>query len=273
MIRHGVLLVPDFACMTRENYIMKKIIITAVLFALLLFAVPASADVKWNTYAPFAIMYHRISDEETSDAFTITSQSFEADIKYLSENGYVFCTAEEFDTRIKSGDTEKIIAVTFDDGYTSDIEIALPILEKYNAKATFFVIGELIGTDGYMSREQLNELSGSECAEIGNHSYALHNMPAQRVESFYYSADLTFAYNDFMQNKNLLEQITGKRVCAVSYPLGLYSRYFDSLLKRNGMITFSSEQKTAGDSSIPYGRFNRAADIPADMITSRASKR
>lgn len=33
---------------------------------------------------------------------------------------------------------EKVVAITFDDGPTKNVEIILPLLEKYNAKATFF---------------------------------------------------------------------------------------------------------------------------------------
>ena len=249
---------------------MKKKLAAILLFVLSAFAVHASANVYWNTYAPFAVMYHRISDTETEDAFTITVDSFESDIKYLAENGYTFCTSSEFDERIKKGDTEKIIAITFDDGYTSDIEIAFPILEKYNAKATCFVIGELIGADGYMSGEQLAELAASKHIEIGNHSYSLHNMRSEQVESFYHSADFTLAYADFVKNKEILEDITGKNVRAVSYPWGLYGRYFDSLLKESGMITFSSAEQTAVDTNLPYGRFNRAADMSIEKIISRA---
>ncbi len=36
---------------------------------------------------------------------------------------------------------EKVVALTFDDGPTKKVDSVLPILEKYNAKATFFLSG------------------------------------------------------------------------------------------------------------------------------------
>lgn len=36
---------------------------------------------------------------------------------------------------------EKVIALTFDDGPTNNVKQILPLLDTYNAKATFFLIG------------------------------------------------------------------------------------------------------------------------------------
>ena len=39
---------------------------------------------------------------------------------------------------------QKVVALTFDDGPTKKVNQILPLLDKYNAKATFFLIGEEI---------------------------------------------------------------------------------------------------------------------------------
>ena len=39
---------------------------------------------------------------------------------------------------------QKLVALTFDDGPTKNVNKILPLLDKYNAKATFFLIGEEI---------------------------------------------------------------------------------------------------------------------------------
>ena len=71
----------------------------------------------------------------------------------------------------KGPTTEKKIALTFDDGphprYTKKI---LNILEKYNIKATFFVIG--VNIENYP--EDLKRISEAG-HEIGNHSYDHHS--------------------------------------------------------------------------------------------------
>ncbi len=42
---------------------------------------------------------------------------------------------------------EKSVAITFDDGYLDNYEIALPILDKYNVPATFYITSGAIETD------------------------------------------------------------------------------------------------------------------------------
>ncbi len=39
---------------------------------------------------------------------------------------------------------EKVVALTFDDGPTENVNELLPILDQYHAKATFFLIGSEI---------------------------------------------------------------------------------------------------------------------------------
>ena len=66
----------------------------------------------------------------------------------------------------------KRVALTFDDGphpiFTGRI---LDILERYNAKATFFVVGQNV--ENYP--RAFERLAGSDC-EIGNHTYTHKNI-------------------------------------------------------------------------------------------------
>ena len=60
-----------------------------------------------------------------------------------------------------------MIALTFDDGPNHNTSRVLDILEKYNAKATFFILGTNIkGNEGIIKR--MKELN----MEIGNHMYS-----------------------------------------------------------------------------------------------------
>ncbi len=244
---------------------MKKILLLT-LFIFLLFA-PTTFAGEQKT-APFALMYHKISDNDTPTAFTISSKTFEDDIKYLKDKGYTFCTATEFNSEIKKGNKSKLVAITFDDGYASDFEKALPILEKYNAKATFFIIGELIGKEGYMNEHQLKALARSEYAQIGSHTYKLHNMKQQHLKLVYKKDMAELALSDYLRNKKLLEKLIGMQVTSASYPYGIYNKYFDSLLKQEGIITFSSDEQPAASTLLPYGRFNRASDTSIEKILS-----
>lgn len=134
------------------------------------------------------LMYHKLSENPAENGdFCIKPQEFEADIKLLCESGYTFLTASELAAAKKERGNRKIVVVTFDDGYESDYTYALPILEKYGAKATFFVFGGAIGKKEYMTKEQVKLLSASKCAEIGNHSFEIHSKSIAEVKKLYIS--------------------------------------------------------------------------------------
>ena len=64
-------------------------------------------------------------------------------------------------------DNKKLIALTFDDGPTPDVtNRILDSLEKYNARATFFVVGRQLEYDGKV----VNRAVKAGC-EIGNHTW------------------------------------------------------------------------------------------------------
>jgi peptidoglycan-N-acetylglucosamine deacetylase len=73
---------------------------------------------------------------------------------------------------------QKVVALTFDDGPTKSVDQLLPLLEKYNAKATFF----LIGKDIEKHPEEAKKLAEAG-HQIGNHTYS-HNRMVLKSSSF-----------------------------------------------------------------------------------------
>src|SRR4051812_17192367 len=66
---------------------------------------------------------------------------------------------------------QKVVALTFDDGPTRNVEDILPLLKAYNAKATFFLIGNEIKKNPAEAKKIAD--SGNQ---IGNHSYSHNRM-------------------------------------------------------------------------------------------------
>jgi peptidoglycan/xylan/chitin deacetylase (PgdA/CDA1 family) len=54
---------------------------------------------------------------------------------------------------------ESMVSFTFDVGYRNIYTKALPVLEKYDFKATLYVATNFIGKPGYISKEELQELA------------------------------------------------------------------------------------------------------------------
>lgn len=248
---------------------MKKICILFIF--MLMFSAEASAiniNTNKNDNLPVILMYHRVSESGKEDAFTISAEDFEKDIYFLKKQGYRFLKAED----LKKSEllSEKSVVITFDDGYESDYNVVLPILKKYNASATFFVIGSLIGKEGYMSRDELEKLSNSDLVQIGNHSYNFHCFDNARVKRLFFTEPYK-VIADFEQNMKSLQSITGKKITAVSYPYGIYGKYVDFELKKRGIVTFCSDEIVTDEA--PFGRFNRSADVTANEIIKKLNNK
>ena len=86
------------------------------------------------------LMYHHVSPHP--GLVTISPETFEAQMRYLSENQFYCMTPEEVEHYIDTGEPvpAKSVLLTFDDGYLDNYAYAYPILKKYNLKATLFGI-------------------------------------------------------------------------------------------------------------------------------------
>lgn len=110
---------------------------------------------------------------------------------------------------------------TFDDGYKSQYDYALPVLDSFGFKATFYVIAGSLTEDS----QPLNWRYGTwgefrqmayEGHEIGSHTMThphLPNLPAGDIST------PNTIYYELYQSKNLIEQkISGITVTTLAYP-------------------------------------------------------
>lgn len=204
-------------------------------------------------------MYHRIcTDKSCKNSYCISSELFENDLKYLKAHGY----ESVFASSLADGDFrgKRIVVITFDDGYKSDIELAVPLLEKYGFCASFYIFGGAVGTENYLTEDDIRLMSSKSYIEIGNHTYMLHKYAPSTLNLLYsnpLNADKIFS--DFDKNSAFLKSLTGKEVITATYPNGEYSTEVDLMLKSNGIkTTFSTE---------PFSFFKILPDKPAGRKT------
>tara|TARA_B110000003_G_scaffold89929_1_gene91998 strand:- start:12313 stop:13053 length:741 start_codon:yes stop_codon:yes gene_type:complete len=106
------------------------------------------------------------------------------------------------------------ICLTFDDGFLSDYDIVLPALMERNAKATFFIVHDYIGKEGYMQKEHIIELSNAGM-QIGSHSKTHPNFI--KIDTKAKEYELSFS-------KSYLEELIGKEVTTFSFPYGFLDK-------------------------------------------------
>lgn len=106
--------------------------------------------------------------------------------------------------------TEKIVSLSFDAAWgNEDTEQLIEILNKYNVKATFFLVGSWV--DKYP--ESVKQLSDAGM-EIGNHSDSHPNMTNLSKE------DMIKQINGC---NDKIEKVTGKRPALFRAPYGAYN--------------------------------------------------
>ncbi|MBS1759492.1 MAG: polysaccharide deacetylase family protein [Bacteroidetes bacterium] len=89
-------------------------------------------------------LFHRVSEDQDSMWPPMTPRLFESIVAKLSKN-YFVVPLESFLKDTKMFKTKREIAtILFDDGYKDNIEIAAPILKKYNCPASFYVVTDCI---------------------------------------------------------------------------------------------------------------------------------
>ena len=155
---------------------------------------------------------------------------FEKQIAWLKAEGFNFVTMQELQDNW-GNHPEKTVAITFDDGYLDNLENAFPILEKYQAKATIYVVvdrhdrdwstykkahhnsGEL-ARESKLNDEQVKFLSNSGLIEIGSHTLTHANLD---------KLDDTTCLYELGESKSQLEQLTQKPIMSFAYPFGIYS--------------------------------------------------
>jgi len=114
-------------------------------------------------------MYHGLHDGPGArgrfdPVYSVRPADFAAQLDWLVANGLRGVRAVD-----ATGDAEHDrIAITFDDGDASNLDVALPLLQARGLVATFFVTSDFVGQPGMLSSAGVRALADAGM-EIGSH--------------------------------------------------------------------------------------------------------
>ncbi|MFW5700975.1 MAG: polysaccharide deacetylase family protein [Cyclobacteriaceae bacterium] len=93
----------------------------------------------------FNYLFHRVSPIRDPLWDPMDTKLFDRCIRYISRN-YQVVLLEDFVMRSEEGVSYKkpLATISFDDGYKDNIKNAVPILNKYDCKATFYVVTDCV---------------------------------------------------------------------------------------------------------------------------------
>ena len=205
---------------------MKKFLIIAALMLLAAGKIFAQ-NVQQISEGPkiLVLNYHQV--QTANSALAVAEKDFEAQMNYLSSNGYVSITPDELYKGL-NGEIElppKPVLITFDDGYVDNYTNAFPILKYYGMRATIFVIPAFVGKyDNYLTWEQLREMeeNGITVESHTMNHYKLEELPDDEIRS------------ELLNSKQLLEEKLGHPVEFLAYPTGTYNLHIAGIAKAVG---------------------------------------
>jgi peptidoglycan/xylan/chitin deacetylase (PgdA/CDA1 family) len=116
------------------------------------------------------------------------------------------------------------VRLTFDDGNSSDVSEALPELTRRGLRAQFFICPARFGTDGFLDRHEVRELSRAGMT-LGSHG--MDHVRWRRL-------DRPALEREIFAAKQLLEDALQAPVDTAACPFGAYDRRTLSALRAAG---------------------------------------
>lgn len=237
---------------------MYRIIFQLMFVAVVLFS-PISASAAESFRVPI-LLYHRFG-ATVADGMTITTPVFEAQMKYLHDNGYKVIPLRQLIDHYRGkapAPGPKSVVIVEDDAHKSVYSDMLPIIKKYRYPVTIFTYPSAISNAKYaMTWDQLRELTKTGLFDIQSHTYWHPNFKKERKKLSPVALD-TLVMSQLRKSKARLETELGSKVDMLAWPFGIYDDYLIKKASEAGYsATFTIERRhaTAADSALKLPRY------------------
>jgi len=159
--------------------------------------------------------------------------------------GYRGVSISELHLQMKSSKAEKLVGITFDDGYQNIIQNALPILKKLGFTATIYLVSQNIGgsntwdeNKGIAKQQILNEndvnIWINSGMEIGSHT---------RNHIDLLNCSLEVAKQEIIKSKSDLEERFKIPINHFCYPYGRFNDDIINLTKKAGYHSATTTER------------------------------
>lgn len=217
-------------CQIKEQLVF-LLIIAVYLFCTIIYSGIRQENDKIAILGFHNVVSDKVKQEKYPYNMWVDSESaFREKIAYLYEQGYQTWTMKEL-YEWKCGKREKpqrVVVLTFDDGYEASKTLIAPILKEYGFCGTTFVIGSNTRNPKKASLFlDYDDIKRQDHMKYYSHTYQLHYRKDHR-----YAIDISTKeqlQNDFKKQQEITD-------CSyVAYPYGHYNDMIVTVLKENGV--------------------------------------
>jgi peptidoglycan/xylan/chitin deacetylase (PgdA/CDA1 family) len=190
------------------------------------------------------LMYHGISNapELGVSAYYKTNTSpalFEQHLRCLNGKGFRSVNLDEAVRHLQQGwpKEDKIVAITFDDGFRDFYDVAFPLLKKYGHVAIIYLPTGYIG-ENRRSFQGTECLTWKEVRELRSHGVQMGSHTVNH--SVLYGLSWGNIENELSVSKQQIEQALGEKITSFAYPYAFpqhdrhFTEKFIRLLRRQG---------------------------------------
>lgn len=173
------------------------------------------------------IYYHDVVPKDGYSYQKIEVNKFKNQMRYLVKNEYKTLTFDELDKDeiCSSKNKEKMVLITFDDGWLSNYETVFPIMKELNLKFNIFLeVGAIGEKENYITWDMISEMADSGLVGFGAHTF--NHIDARLINQFNVDTEI------IESNKIILNK-TGLNIKDFCFPYGYYDNkvidYLDEL--------------------------------------------
>lgn len=196
------------------------------------------------------LLYHHVSDT-TPNSTSTSPARFEQQLQYLQDNGFQVWSLNAIIEAFDSGRAlpDKVVAISFDDGYRSVYDNAWPLLKKRGWPFSIFVSTDAIDQRYryHATWEQLRQMAASG-AEIENHG-ASHMHLLKKLADETEAEWLARVEQDIARAAQRIEAKIHRPSRLLAYPYGEYNQKLKQKVKAMGLIAFGQHSGPIGPGS------------------------
>jgi len=209
---------------------LKKKRIALLIISIFLVSIFSFLGFASQHYVAPIMMYHSINPktDPVMGALIVNPETFERQIRFLREWGYNILPLESLAELIRDNKKlpNKVVVVTFDDGYKDFYKYAFPLLKKYRIPATMFIIVDEVGRPDRLSWDEIQEMQLSGLITFGS-----HGMGPEPLINIGSEDELN---RQIFYSKKFLESKLARPVNMFSYSEGFLNKHIRELVIKAG---------------------------------------